>query len=35
LGRTLTASTIETLAQTLRRVALSKRFIRHPGEFLH
>lgn len=34
-GRTLAASTAEPLAQTLRRVALSKRLIRRPGEFLH
>ena len=34
-GRILTASTVETLAQTLRRVALSKRLILHPGEFLN
>jgi DNA topoisomerase VI subunit A len=32
-GRTLTASTVETLAQTLRGVALSKRLVRHPSEF--
>ena len=34
-GHTLIASTVETPAQTLRRVTLSRRFIRHPGEFLH
>jgi len=34
-GRTLTASTAEPLAQTLRRVALSKRLIWHPGMFLN
>ena len=34
-GRTLTASTAATLAQTLRIDARSTRLIRQAGEFLH
>jgi len=33
-SRTLIASTVESPAQTLRRVTLSRRLMRHPGEFL-
>jgi len=34
-SRIRAASTVETFAQTLRRVARSKRFVRHPGESRH